>query len=48
VPPAAIGDHCPIAQDKDDPNRLFARNASGGDIKKLLYGIRLIATEFMH
>jgi hypothetical protein len=33
---AVVGDHFPIALNNDDPDRLFDRSVSGGDIKKLL------------
>jgi hypothetical protein len=47
-PTAANRDHFLIALNKDDPDRLFARSMLSGDIKQLLGGLWLIATEFMH
>jgi hypothetical protein len=47
-PPAAAEDCFPIILNEDGPDRFFTRGMLGGDIMKLLRGIQLIATEFMH
>jgi hypothetical protein len=47
-PSAASGAHLPIALDENSPDCLLTRAVSGGDVKKLLCGLRLITTESMH
>jgi hypothetical protein len=47
-PQATTRVHCHSALDKDNPDCLFTRSMSGGNIKKLLCGLRLIMAEFMH
>jgi hypothetical protein len=44
----AAPSHFPIAQNKDNPNRLLARGVPSGDIKQLLDGVWLITTELIH
>jgi hypothetical protein len=46
--PVAAPSHFPIAQNKDNPNRLLARGVPGGDIKQLLDGVWLITAELIH
>jgi hypothetical protein len=44
---AAAGDCFPIAEIKEGPDHLLARDMLGGDIKQLLGGVQQIMTKFM-
>jgi hypothetical protein len=47
-PPTTAWGRFPIALNEDDPDHLFTRGMLGGDVKQLLHGPWLIATELMH